>query len=271
MSSAELLTFYQSYIVFVIVLGTASVNAVDPATTDEFKLGDCVWVSGVKKGVIAFIGETQFAPGVWAGVQLDEPIGKNDGRVNGVRYFACRPMHGIFSKLNTLTSHAINTSSWSDKSPIVSDISKPSDTVSDNIGSSVVESAHDGHPDCKEHMPANDQDVSPAAANIKRSSKMPTASSRPSGLARFSRSNASSSSSSLSQTVPASKSEANVTAGNTTDSVHVLKVGDRVVIGGNKEGTLRYFGATHFAKGEWAGIELDKPVGKNDGSVEGKR
>jgi len=257
-----------------ILLGTASVNAVDPTAADEFKLGDCVWVSGVKKGIIAFIGETQFAPGVWVGVLLDEPVGKNDGSVGGVRYFACQPLHGIFAKLSTLASHPAETSGESDKAPVVADASKPSDTVSDSIGSSVGDSAHDGQPDCKEHLPVSAQDVSAPAANVKRPSKMPTASSRPSGLARFSRSSASSSSSSLSQTVPAanqSKLEANITAGNTSDSLHALKVGDRVVIGGNKEGTLRYFGATHFAKGEWAGIELDKPVGKNDGSVEGKR
>jgi len=257
------------------MLGTASVNAVDPVKPDEFKLGDCVWVSGVKKGIIAFIGETQFAPGVWAGVLLDEPVGKNDGSVSGVRYFACKPLHGIFAKLNTLTSRPVDTASGSDKAPVVADISKPSDAVSDGIGSSVGESAHDDQLNCKEHVPVNDQDVSPTAAGIRRPSKMPAVSSRPSGLARFSRSNASSSSSSLSQTVPTankSQSQANVTGGNAADnSTPALKVGDRVVIGGNKEGTLRYFGATHFAKGEWAGIELDKPVGKNDGSVEGKR
>jgi len=52
---------------------------------------------------------------------------------------------------------------------------------------------------------------------------------------------------------------------------HNLKIGDRVSVGGNKIGTLRYIGPTEFAKGEWAGVELDEPIGKNDGSVTGRR
>lgn len=44
--------------------------------TDSFIIGDRVWVGGTKPGAIAYIGETQFAPGDWAGVVLDEPIGK---------------------------------------------------------------------------------------------------------------------------------------------------------------------------------------------------
>ena len=62
---------------------------------DDFKIGDRIWVSGTKPGVIAFLGETQFAPGEWAGVVLDEPIGKNDGSVMGVRYFQVRSCGGI--------------------------------------------------------------------------------------------------------------------------------------------------------------------------------
>ncbi|EJD03547.1 dynactin [Fomitiporia mediterranea MF3/22] len=36
-------------------------------------------------------------------------------------------------------------------------------------------------------------------------------------------------------------------------------------------GKLRYSGTTHFAKGQWVGIELFEPKGKNDGSIEGER
>lgn len=43
-----------------------------------------------KSGVVRFIGPTDFAEGVWVGVELDSPDGKNDGSVQGVRYFTCR-------------------------------------------------------------------------------------------------------------------------------------------------------------------------------------
>lgn len=53
-------------------------------------------------GVIAYVGGTEFAGGTWIGVELDAPTGKNDGAVNGQRYFTCRPKCGIFVKVDKL-------------------------------------------------------------------------------------------------------------------------------------------------------------------------
>ncbi|XP_068219723.1 CAP-Gly domain-containing linker protein 1-like isoform X3 [Palaemon carinicauda] len=46
-------------------------------------------------------------------------------------------------------------------------------------------------------------------------------------------------------------------------------VGRRVLVGGVERGTLRYYGRTAFSGGDWCGVELERAVGKNDGSVDG--
>lgn len=74
-----------------------------PDPVDDFVVGDRVLVKGSRRGKIAFLGETRFAPGEWAGIVLDEPVGKNDGTVSGVRYFTCEPMLGIFCRIDQLS------------------------------------------------------------------------------------------------------------------------------------------------------------------------
>uniref|UniRef100_A0AC34FLF3 CAP-Gly domain-containing protein n=1 Tax=Panagrolaimus sp. ES5 TaxID=591445 RepID=A0AC34FLF3_9BILA len=50
-----------------------------------------------KHGKIEFIGETAFKPDcIWIGVSYDEAVGKNDGSVDGHRYFTTKPNHGAF-------------------------------------------------------------------------------------------------------------------------------------------------------------------------------
>lgn len=64
----------------------------------EVDVGDLVAFVGDRRltGYVRFIGETQFAVGEWLGIELTTPHGKNDGSVNGVRYFICKAGFGLF-------------------------------------------------------------------------------------------------------------------------------------------------------------------------------
>lgn len=84
-----------------------NIGGVLTENTDDFVVGDRVWVGGTKPGRIQYIGDTQFAPGEWAGVVLDDTSGKNDGTVAGVHYFQCEPKKGVFSRLTKLTKEPL--------------------------------------------------------------------------------------------------------------------------------------------------------------------
>ncbi|XP_008294368.1 CAP-Gly domain-containing linker protein 2 isoform X3 [Stegastes partitus] len=187
----------------------------------DYTVGEQVWVNGVKPGVIAYLGETQFAPGQWAGVILNDLVGKNDGSVGGVRYFECQPLQGIFTRPSKLTRQPVG---------------EGSDSHSTDSAQNQTQQGGGA--------PGGQRVVVPLREGLLNSAVK---------TGNESGSNMSDSGS--------------VKKGGDKD----LRVGDRVLVGGSKMGVIRYMGETDFAKGEWCGVELDEPLGKNDGAVAGTR
>ncbi|XP_070700207.1 CAP-Gly domain-containing linker protein 2 [Pempheris klunzingeri] len=191
----------------------------------DYTVGEQVWVNGIKLGVIAYLGETQFAPGQWAGVILNDLVGKNDGSVGGVRYFECQPLQGIFTRPSKLNRQPVG---------------EGSDSHSTDSVSAHNQSQQGGGGGA----PPGQRVVVPLREGLLNSAVK----------------------------------TGNESGSNMSDSGSVkkagdkdLKVGDRVLVGGSKMGVIRYMGETDFAKGEWCGVELDEPLGKNDGAVAGTR
>jgi len=73
---------------------------------DKFSIGQKVETSGCN-GVIRFIGTTQFASGNWIGIELERPVGKNNGSINGVEYFSCNALYGVFVRASLVKILAI--------------------------------------------------------------------------------------------------------------------------------------------------------------------
>ncbi|XP_042158074.1 CAP-Gly domain-containing linker protein 1 isoform X1 [Oncorhynchus tshawytscha] len=187
----------------------------------DYQVGEKVWVNGNKPGYVHFLGGTQFAPGQWAGIVLDEAIGKNDGSVAGVQYFQCEDGRGIFTRPSKLTKTAMP----------------------------------EMEANCGQSNPGETGANSPTTAAAGAANTTGNSTKTP-----------------LSRTMTGSGSVSNLSE---TDSAkktrRELRLGDRVLVGGNKSGAVRFMGETEFAKGEWCGVELDEPLGKNDGAVAGSR
>ncbi|KAI0207755.1 CAP-Gly domain-containing linker protein 4 [Lamellibrachia satsuma] len=170
------------------------------------KIGSQVVVGGVKTGILRYCGMTDFAPGIWAGIELDEPAGKNDGSVGNTCYFKCSHKYGIFAPVSKISKGGVNS---------------PSQT-----------------PRLRSARSIGCVDTSHVTARVDT------------GLSR------------------SISSRSSLYASLTDDDV---TIGDRVIVAGQRRGVVRFSGETDFAPGVWLGVELDRPVGKNDGTVNTRR
>jgi hypothetical protein len=70
----------------------------------ELTIGSVIALTDGRQATVRFIGATSFADGEWIGVELTDDTGKNDGSVQGERYFDCEPGFGMFVRPTAVAS-----------------------------------------------------------------------------------------------------------------------------------------------------------------------
>ncbi|KAH0622633.1 hypothetical protein JD844_025105 [Phrynosoma platyrhinos] len=188
-------------------------------------------------GTLRFCGTTEFASGQWAGIELNEPEGKNNGTVAKVQYFKCAPKHGIFaplSKISKVSERKKSTRVSSSRPlPLVKpkkiDVTRITSKVNSGLSALKKESTSDS-----------------TFLGNERGMKTPPGKE---AASLGSSSNSSSSTSLDSRRNCPKKWNSSSSNKNEVSKSHSI--------------------ASRTVAGFWCGIELDKPHGKNDGSVAG--
>ncbi|XP_034061879.1 CAP-Gly domain-containing linker protein 4-like isoform X1 [Gymnodraco acuticeps] len=234
------------------------------------RLGDRVVIAGQKVGRLRFCGSTEFSGGLWAGVELDKPEGKNDGSVAGVLYFTCRIKHGIFAPLSKISKplerHKASTKRTSTplRPPRRIDVSRITSKINTGVLSRSLSSSSSSldsrHGPGARPRPLPRQRL-PARQRRERASLSPRATPSP----------AIHSSPDNTALPPAGLRSRTPSASSSVFGGPEVRLGERVLVVGQRTGVVQFYGKTNFAPGLWLGIELDKPSGKNDGSVGGVR
>ncbi|XP_027477724.1 CAP-Gly domain-containing linker protein 4 isoform X7 [Zalophus californianus] len=208
-------------------------------TSLGLKLGDRVIIAGQKVGTLRFCGTTEFASGQWAGIELDEPEGKNNGSVGKIQYFKCAPKYGIFAPLSKISKakdrrkNIAHTSSGK-AVPLIRSQKIDVTHVTSKVNTGLMTSKKDSASESTLSLPPGEE---PKPVTEKDGTLLGPSSS-------------SSSTSSL-EHKPSYPKKLNARSNNKKTMSKSPSVSSRA------------------SAGYWYGIELEKPHGKNDGSVGG--
>ena len=71
--------------------------------SEQLQVGQVIELTDGRLATVRYIGQPQFAAGEWVGVELEDESGKNDGSVQGERYFECGMGRGMFVRPTAVT------------------------------------------------------------------------------------------------------------------------------------------------------------------------
>uniref|UniRef100_A0A8I5KRC7 CAP-Gly domain containing linker protein family member 4 n=1 Tax=Homo sapiens TaxID=9606 RepID=A0A8I5KRC7_HUMAN len=209
-------------------------------TSLGLKLGDRVVIAGQKVGTLRFCGTTEFASGQWAGIELDEPEGKNNGSVGKVQYFKCAPKYGIFAPLSKISKakgrrkNITHTPSTKAAVPLIRSQKIDVAHVTSKVNTGLMTSKKDSASESTLSLPPGEELKTVTEKDVALLGSVSSCSST----------------SSLEHRQSYPKKQNAISSNKKTMS---------------KSPSL----SSRASAGYWYGIELEKPHGKNDGSVGG--
>ncbi|OQS55165.1 CLIP1 [Ecytonucleospora hepatopenaei] len=77
-------------------------SLVNEENNKDLKIGENVTINGRFSGVVKFIGKIDGKDGIWVGLELEKPVGKNNGSYKNKKYFDCKENHGVFIRYDKI-------------------------------------------------------------------------------------------------------------------------------------------------------------------------
>lgn len=226
--------------------------------SEHIRLGCKVFLSDKKSGIVRFIGMTKFASGIWYGIELNRPLGKNNGTVQGVTYFKCPNNHGVFVQFPRIIR--VLDANINQKASLCSQDESDETSSEMSVAISATSSVEIGltgalvraSPERSSLGPSPSNRI-PKTTNLKRSMSLRHNALNANRMRR-------------SPTTLVNNNNNN----KESNPQSWLRVGVNVLVNG-MVAVVRYIGPVHFTDGIFLGVELRTAQGKNDGSIEGVR